>query len=547
MPPIALALPVALPVAAGALAVVANRLGSGACRAIAAAGVWAGAAAIVGLWAPLRSTLELSLGTLGFGVALGLRLDAVAVVFGLALLIPIAILLTVQPRTWQESAVIALAAGSALLATEASDVVLTAVAGCTAATLVVIALGIEDLDAPRPLWAILIAAWLALAWAGVQLQVTSGTAGYAVVPVSALTAPVFVLIAFAAAVGSGLYPWRGWATRVWSRSSLRSAAISIALLQPLGLYLLFRAYEMGNGRYPQTILNVAVALWGVLVAFGAASRAQSAPTRRDYMAEVLPCLAGFAIVFAAVGSTLGLVAALVILVSESLLVTSMPLADRPGPSSLLVTAAGTGMPAGLAFGGLLLGLAAAFEAGGALGLIGLAGVATWLLAAAAAARSIRLPSGAQPGDDARPRLAALLAALALAAGPALGIVFTVGYSAANEVLPSSGPAPGLMSLATASTVIPAVALLGPLLLVGAIALVIARPTPGAARSEVAPPLFHFPAAALAQRTWSAVRSASVPAQYRSLFNAHALEAAVAAARPVLWLTAVLALCIAVTR
>ena len=113
MPPIALALPVALPVAAGALAVVANRLGSGACRAIAAAGVWAGAAAIVGLWAPLRSTLELSLGTLGFGVALGLRLDAVAVVFGLALLIPIAILLTVQPRTWQESAVIALAVRSA--------------------------------------------------------------------------------------------------------------------------------------------------------------------------------------------------------------------------------------------------------------------------------------------------------------------------------------------------------------------------------------------------------------------------------------------------
>ncbi len=549
MPPIALALPVALPLVAGAAAVVANRLGDGACRAIAAAGVWAGAAAIVALWLPLRSTLELSLGTLGLGVAVGLRLDAVAVVFGLAILVPIALLLTIQPRPWQESAVIALGAAAALLATEASDVVLTALAGCTAATLVVIALGIEDLDAPRPLWAILIAAWLALAWAGVQLQVTGGTAGYAVVPVSALTAPVFVLIAFAAAVGSGLYPWRGWMTRVWSRPLLRTAGIAVALLQPLGLYLLFRAYEMGNGRYPQTILSVGVAVWGVLVAFGAASRAQSATTRRAYMAEVLPCLAGFAIMFAAVGSTLGLVASLIVLMAGAVLVTAIPLlADRGGAPSLLVAAAGAGMPAGLAFGGLLLGLVAAFEAGDAFGLIGLAGVATWLLAAAGAARSVRLPSAAAPGEaEARPGIAAVLAGVALAAGPALGVVFAAGYAAANEVLPSAAEAPGLTSVATVSTLLPTVALFGPLLVVGAVALAAARPVPGAPRPEVAAPLFHVRAADLATRSWTAVRSASVPAQYGSLFNARALESAVAAGRPLLWLVAVLALCIAVTR
>src|SRR5438270_11017669 len=128
---------------------------------------------------------------------------------------------------------------------------------------------------------------------------------------------------------------------------------------------------MGNGRYPQTVLSVAVAVWGVLVAFGAASRAQSATTRRAYMAEVLPCLAGFAILFAAVGSTLGLVASLIVLLSAAVLVTAIPLVgDRSGAPSLIVAAAGVGMPAGLAFGGLLLGLVAAFEAGGALGLIG---------------------------------------------------------------------------------------------------------------------------------------------------------------------------------
>ena len=482
-------------------------------------------------------------------MTLGLRIDAVDVAFSLAIAVPIALLLTLQHREWRESAVIALAAASALLTVEAADVVLTSVAGCTAATLVVIALGIEELDAPRPLWAIFIAAWLALAWAGVQLQVTGGTAGYAVVPVAALTAPVFILIAFAAIVGSGLYPWRGWASRVWSRNSLRTAAVAVALLQPLGLYLLFRTYEMSNGRYPEAILNVALALWGVLVAFGAAARAQTAPSRRAYMAEVLPCLWGFAILFAAVGSTVGLVAALIVLASASLLVTSLPLvAGRAGAPALLVSAAGVGMPAGLAFGGLLIGLAAAFEAGGPIGLIGLAGVATWLLAAAAAARSIRLPSGA-PGQapDGRPLVAAGLAVVALAAGPALGAVYATGFSIAELVLPFTGATPALATVATVSTVLPAVVLLGPLLVITAVALALARPIDATPRSELAPPLFSLAAARHLERAWASVRSASVPEQYRSMFNARALEGAVAAGRPVLWLTAVLALCIAVTR
>lgn len=549
MPPIALLLPIALPVAAAAAAVLANRLGSGMSRALAAAGVWTSSAAVLALWLPLRTTLELSLGTLGYGVTLGLRIDAVAVVFSVAVLLPTAILLTLQPRPWQESAVIALGAAAAMLAIEAAAVVLTAVAACTAATLAVIAFGIEDLEAPRPQWAILIAAWLALAWAGVQLQVTGGTAGYASVPVSALTTPVFVLIAFAAIVGAGLYPWRGWATTVWSRSSLRTASIAVAQLQPLGLYLLFRVYEMGNGRFPQSILGIALASWGVLVALGAATRAQSATTRRKYMAEVLPCLAGFAIVFACAGSTVGLVAALVLLWAGGLLTTAIPLvADRPGPPSLLVVAAGAGMPAGLAFGGLLLGLASTIEAGGALGMVGLAGVVTWLLAAAAAARSVRLPAG-PPGATAesRARVASLLGVVALAAGPALGVLATVAFAAAAEVLPSTGPAPGLTTVSTVSTALPAVALLGPFLILVVVSLLVARPVRPAARSEVGPALFQPPGVNAARRAWTAIRSASVPAQYRSLFNAHALEAALATGRPVLWLVSVLALCIAVTR
>ena len=549
MPPLALLLPIALPLVAGAAVPAANRLGGGASRTVTAAGVWAAAAAVLALWLPLRSTLELSLGTLGYGVTLGLRLDAVGIVFSLAVLLPTAILLTLQARPWQESAVIALAAAAAMLAIEAAAVILTAVAACTAATLAVIAFGIEDLEAPRPQWAVLIAAWLALAWAGVQLQVTGGTAGYASVPVSALTTPVFVLIAFAAIAGAGLYPWRGWASSVWSRSSLRTAAIAVAQLQPLGLYLLFRVYEMGNGRFPQSILGIALASWGVAVALGAAARAQSAATRRGYMAEVLPCLAGFAVAFACAGSTVGLVAALILLVAGALIATALPLvAGRPGPPSVLVVAAGAGMPAGLAFGGLVVGLAATIEAGGALGIVGLAGVATWLLAAAAAARSVRLPAGlAEAAPESRPRVAAGLAGLALAAGPALGVLATLAFAAAVEVLPSTAPAPGLTSVSTVSTALPAVALLGPFLVLVVVSLLIARPGQAPVRSDVAPALFEVPAAAAAGRVWTAIRSASVPAQYGSLFNAHALEAALATGRPVLWLVSVLALCIAVTR
>src|SRR5207302_2882656 len=212
--------------------------------------------------------------------------------------------------------------------------------------------------------------------------------------------------------------------------------------------LLFRAYEMGNGRYPQQWLNVALATWGALVAFGAAARAQSAGTRRDYMAEVLPGLAGFALLFVAVGSPLGLVAALIVVAAAAVLLVSLPLlADAAGPPSLLVVAAGAGMPAGLAFGGLLLGFDAAFEAGGAFGLIGLAGVATWLLSAAAAARSVRLPSGSTSAV-AHPRIAAVLAAIALAAGPALGLVFVVGAAAAGDVVETGGPTPGTISIVT---------------------------------------------------------------------------------------------------
>src|SRR5258708_5063361 len=118
----------------------------------------------------------------------------------------------------------------------------------------VVRLDTEDIGAPGPGWGMLLAAWLALSWAGAILQILGGTASYAAVPVSALTVPVFSLIAFAGLMASGLVPWRSWPAQVWSRPSLRAAGLLVATLYPLGLYLLVPAYDIGGGRYPHAAL-----------------------------------------------------------------------------------------------------------------------------------------------------------------------------------------------------------------------------------------------------------------------------------------------------
>ena len=108
------------------------------------------------LWLPVRSSQELNLGPLGFGANFDLRVDGVAFAFGLIILIPAAVLLTLQPRSWQEGTVAALGVAAAVLAVEAGGVLLTALAGGTAATLAAIQLDIEDIRAPRPPWGVLL-------------------------------------------------------------------------------------------------------------------------------------------------------------------------------------------------------------------------------------------------------------------------------------------------------------------------------------------------------------------------------------------------------
>jgi hypothetical protein len=550
MPSIALLAPVLLPLIAAGVITAFGLSGFNLGRITAGAGAWAAVVALLAIWLPVRSTQELNLGQLGFGSPFALRIDAVAFAFGLMVLAPASLLLTLQRRTWQDATVGMLAMASAMAAIEAGGVVLTALAGGTAATLAVILLDTEDIRAPRPRWSMLLAAWLALSWAGVILQVRSGTAAYSAVPVSALTAPVFALIAFAGLTASGLVPWRSWPAQVWSRPSLRAAGLVVACLFPLGFYLLVRAYELGDGRYPNAAFNAVLACWGVVVALGAALRAQAAITRREFIGEVIPGMGGFALMTVALGTPLGLVTGLIALVAAAALTAGVALLpDRAGPASLVTIAAAVGLPPGLAFGARILGIESTFEAGDFYGLIGVAGAVTWVLWMVAGARATGLPAGrGRPTSETFPRVAITAAALTLAAGPALAAIQSAIANPAQAAvmpLPFGSLGGGLTSVVTVTTVLPVVTLFAPLLIIGVLAFGAANTA--LIRTQSRPPLLQIPAAAALDRVRRAVRSATLPEQYRSLVNPRAIEAAVSGGRPVLWLASLAALAYAVTR
>jgi hypothetical protein len=550
MPSIALLAPVVIPLATAGAIALCGVAGWKIDRIVLGVGSWGAILVLIALWAPVRATQELSLGQLGFGAPLHLRLDGVGFAFALMVMVPSAVLLTLQPRAWQEGTVAALGLAAAVLAVEAGGVLLTALAGGAAATLAVVQLDVEDPRASRPPWGMLLAAWLALSWVGTILQVRGGTADYGAVPVSTLTVPVFMVLAAAALAASGLFPWRGWASQLWGRPALRAAGMSVATLYPLGFYLLVRAYDMGDGHYPQFWLQAVLAALGILVAFGAAARAQAATTRREYLGEVIPGLGGFALMGISLGTPLGLVAGLATLVVAAVLAACLPLLpDRAGTASLVAIAAAAGLPPGLAFGVRVIGLEATFEAGNLLGLLGIAGAATWIVSIIGAARAIGLPAGrGHPASETAPRVAMGLAAATVVAGPALGLVLAIlAMPALNDVMPAGSgvPAAGVASVVTVSTVLPALALFTPVLLLAVVAYIGAGPP--LVRVQARPALFPLPATELFGRVREQLRAATIPDQYRSLVDLRALEAAATRGGPLLWLAALVALAFAVTR
>lgn len=550
MPSAAVLAPVVLPLATAAVMAAFGFAGVDLGRGAAAFGSCAAVAAVVGVWAPIRSSLELTLGPLGFGSSFDMRMDAVTFAFALMVAVPAAILLSLQPRPWPQTVVSLLGLGASLAALEAGGAVLTAIAGGTAATLGMVLLDTENPRAIRPSWAMLLAGWLALSWFGVILQVGGGTAVYSAVPVATVTGPLFALLAASAVLVSSVFPWRTWPAVVWSRPSLRAAGITVATLYPLGFYMLVRGYELGDGRYPHPLFNVVLASLGVVAAFAAGARAQAAPTRREFLGELVPGLGGFALAAIALGTPLGLVAGLVMLATASLLVAGLTLLpDQTGIASLVTIAAAVGLPPGIIFAARVLGIAASFEAGDFFGLIGIAAMATWATWMVAGARALGLPGGqGRPAEETRPQASIVIALATLVAGPLIAAVQLVfAEPVASEVMQTStgNITGGIESVITVSSVLPAIALLAPLVVFAAVAYFIADTS--TIRTQTRPALFSVPAAATLARVQAAMRKAAVPEQYRSLVNVRQLEAAAAGGRPVLWLGALVALVFAVTR
>src|SRR6267142_2545349 len=149
MPSAAVLGPVVLPLIAAAVIAALGLAGLDPGRIAAAAGAWSSALALLAVWLPVRSSIELILGQLGYGSAFDLRIDGVTFAFGLMIAVPVAVLLTLQPRAWPQSALSLLALAAAMAAVEAGGVVLTAVAGGTVATLAIVTLETEDPRAPR--------------------------------------------------------------------------------------------------------------------------------------------------------------------------------------------------------------------------------------------------------------------------------------------------------------------------------------------------------------------------------------------------------------
>jgi hypothetical protein len=550
MPSAAVLTPVLLPLLAAALIAVFGAAGMNLGRAAAAAGAWSSVVALVAVWLPVRSSLELLLGQLGYGSSLDLRVDGVSFAFGLMIALPAALLLTLQPRTWQEASISLLGLTAAMAAVEAGGVVLTAVAGGTAATLAVVLLETEEPGAKRPSWALLLAGWLALSLVGVILQVGGGTAVYSAVPVAAVTSPVFALLGGAAVLASCLLPWRTWPSQLWTRPSLRAAGISIATLYPLGFYLLVRAYELGDGRYPSPFFNVLLAVLGLAVAFAAAARAQAAGTRREFFGEVIPGFGGVALAAIALGTPLGLVAGIVLLATASALIACLALLpDRAGLASLVTVAAAVGLPPSIAFGGRALGISATFEAGDFAGLVGIAGAAVWATWMVAGARAIGLPGGrGHPAAETFPRVAMFVAAAILLAGPGIAVLqLELADPVAAEVMRSSAASlgGGLSAVVTVSSVLPVVTLFVPLVVIAVVAYAVSSGPP--IKTQARPALFTIPVPAALERARASARSATMPEQYRSILSIRELEAAASGGGMALWLFALAALAFAVTR
>jgi formate hydrogenlyase subunit 3/multisubunit Na+/H+ antiporter MnhD subunit len=489
MPAALLLLPVALLALGAVLAFVAP--GSG--RFIGTLAAWAALVTLIAIWIPQRTPLDLAVGELGAGIRLAIRLDAVSFAFGLFVLVPAALLLTFTSSP--SPPLILLATAASFFTLMASGLILAAFGW--GATLLLVAVLLQAGGEAKPMTTRLRdqGALLSLLWAGAAIYSRGGTDQYAAIPVAVLQPQIFALVAIASLLASGIVPWKSWPASVWERLRPETAAPATALLFFTGFYFLVRMYQAGGGHYPSPHFNVLLAAAGTACALAASLRAQAASTRRAYLGETLPIAGGFALLALALGTPLGVAAAIGTLAAASLLCALLPLVSAEaltGPvlAALLVS---VGLPPTAVFATRLLDVQAAVEANEVTGYLGLAAMAAWVIGIAAAARAVRLNprKEAEPGGT---RLGAVvLVALLAAGGAGLGALqSTIAIPAAATVLsfPDTALTGGLYATDAASGSWPAVAL-GGLLAVAVVVLGFAGRRFGVAALPAADPAPFF--------------------------------------------------------
>ncbi len=550
MPAPLLLLPVALLAVGAVLAGAARRISPGSDRVAGAFFAWAALVVLVAIWVPQRNPLDLTVGELGAGIRLAIRLDAVSFAFGLFVLVPAALLLTFTRSPSPPLALLATAAS--LFTLEASGLILAAFGW--GATLLTVAVLLQEGGEAKPMTTRIRdqAALLCLLWAGAAIYSRAGTDQYAAIPVSVLQPQIFALVALASLLASGIVPWKSWPAALWERLRPETAGPATALLFFTGFYFLVRMYEAGGGHYPGAFFNPLLAALGIACAFAATLRAQAAPNRRAYLGETLPVAGGFALLALALGTPLGVAAAIGTLAAASLLSALLPLVvgDALSGPVLVAMVVGAGLPPTAVFGSRLLDVQAALEANEVAGYLGLAAVAVWVIGIAAAARAVRLGPRKEP-EPAAPRFGALLLAVAIVAGGAgLGAFQTaIAIPAAATVLnfPVSDLTGGLYATDTASGSWPAVAL-GGLFAVALLALGLAGWRFGFAAlpAAEAAPFFAPRWRSLPDRLGALADALEIPAEFR-VTGWERVEEALTRGSIWLWIVLFAILAIVVTR
>ena len=550
MPAVLLLLPVALLGMGAVLAWAARRVAPGSGRLIAALAAWAALLALIAIWVPQRTPLDLTVGELGAGLRLAIRLDAVSFAFGLFVLVPAALLLTFTRSP--SPPLVVLATAASLFTLEASGLILAAFGW--GATLLLVAVLLQSGGEAKPITTRLRdqAALLCLLWAGAAIYSRGGTDQYAAIPVSVLQPQIFALVAIASLLASGIVPWKAWPAALWERLRPETAGPATALLFFTGFYFLVRMYEADGGHYPSPAANLLLAAAGTACALAATLRAQAAPTRRAYLGETLPVAGGFALLALGLGTPLGVAAAIGTLAVASLLCALLPLVAEDaltGPV-LIALLVSFGLPPTAVFGTRLLDVQAALEANEVTGYLGLAAIAAWVIGIAAAARALRLGPRREP-EPGRSRVGALLVGAALAVGGAgLGAVqSTIAIPAAATVLtfPDTALTGGLYATNAASGSWPAVAL-GGLLAVAVVVLALAGRRFGlAALPAVDPaPLFEPRWRSLPDRLGTLADALEIPAEFR-VTGWQRMDEALTRGSIWLWIALFAVLAIVVTR